>query len=229
MISDDFTAITWEVLPRRRERLVAAQGGVHFARQHGYMPCPSRRHVSHHLLSPTPPNKCFSHRSSLQNDAVDISREAQIASIENSFAAARCAEHLSALRHLTKPCLRAVAAYEVLPDADVCANAYDPFRFSERPGKCRPEVCFCGCLPPPYGTTDRERFCSGSIVELSGTISPYSPCIDPSLIYFLVTALPCSSIQWHVEQVGYSLTICTSMVQQFYFFSSRSGRTLVGN
>ena len=75
---------------------------------------------------------------------MDISREAQLASIENSFAAARGAEELGSLRHPTKPRLRAVATYEVLPDADVWANAYDLFRFSERPGERGPEVRFCG-------------------------------------------------------------------------------------
>ncbi|KAH9990926.1 RNA polymerase II-associated [Russula vinacea] len=78
--------------------------------------------------------------TNLQNEVVDISREAQLASIENSFAAARSAEQLGALRHPTKPRLRAVATYEVLPDADVWANAYDLFRFSERPGERGPEL-----------------------------------------------------------------------------------------
>ncbi len=71
---------------------------------------------------------------------MDVSREAQLASIENSFGAARGADELSVLRHPTKPRLRAVATYEVLPDADVWANAYDLFRFSERPGERGPEV-----------------------------------------------------------------------------------------
>jgi hypothetical protein len=80
-----------------------------------------------------------------QNDTVDISRDAQLVSIESSFAAGRSAEHLDSLRHPTKPRLRAVATYEVLPDADVWANAYDLFRFSERPGERGPEVrFFCG-------------------------------------------------------------------------------------
>jgi RNA polymerase II-associated factor 1 len=109
------------------------------------------------LFVPSPPSSpillllhltnSFSRRSSLQNDAVDVSREAQIVSIENSFAAARSGEQLSSLRHPTKPRVRAVAAYEVLPDADVWANAYDLFRFSERPGERGPEVRFCRCLP----------------------------------------------------------------------------------
>jgi RNA polymerase II-associated factor 1 len=74
------------------------------------------------------------------NDAVDVSRDAQLASIDSSFGAARASDDLNALRHPTKPRLRAVATYEVLPDADVWANAYDLFRFSERPGERGPEV-----------------------------------------------------------------------------------------
>ena len=88
---------------------------------------------------------------------MDISREAQIASIENSFAAALSGEQLTSLRHPTKPRLRAVAAYEVLPDADVWANAYDLFRFSERPGERGPGVRVYGCLLPRVCMTDGER------------------------------------------------------------------------
>jgi len=80
---------------------------------------------------------------------VDISREAQIASIENSFAAVRSAEQLSSLWQLTKPHLRAIAASEALPDVDMWANAYDLFRFSERPGERGPEVrAFAACGLP---------------------------------------------------------------------------------
>ncbi|KAH9019317.1 Paf1-domain-containing protein [Lactarius deliciosus] len=58
------------------------------------------------------------------NDSVDVSREAQLASIESSFGAAHgSSDELGTLRHPTKPRLRAVATYEVLPDADVWANA----------------------------------------------------------------------------------------------------------
>ena len=71
---------------------------------------------------------------------MDVSRDAQLASIDSSFVAARAADSLGTLRHPTKPRLRAVATYEVLPDADVWANAYDLFRFSERPGERGPEV-----------------------------------------------------------------------------------------
>ena len=66
---------------------------------------------------------------------MDISREAQIASIKNSFTAVRSTEQLSSLQQLTKPRLHTVAASEVLPDADVCTNVYDLFQFSKRPGK----------------------------------------------------------------------------------------------
>ena len=64
----------------------------------------------------------------------------QLASIESSFATAHGADELSTLRHPTKPRLRAVATYEILPDVDVWANAYDLFRFSERPGERGPGV-----------------------------------------------------------------------------------------
>lgn len=92
-------------------------------------------------ISPLP-SLTHSCRTNFRNEVVDISREAQLASIENSFAAARGTEQLSSLRHPTKPRLRAVETYEVLPDADVWANAYDLFRFSERPGERGPEVRF---------------------------------------------------------------------------------------
>jgi len=86
------------------------------------------------FLPATPSNGTFFFffaQTNFQNDAVEISREAQIASIESSFAAVRSAEQLSLLHHPTKPRLCAVATYEVLPDADVWANAYNLFRFSK--------------------------------------------------------------------------------------------------
>ena len=66
--------------------------------------------------------------------------DAQLAFNDSSFAAARASNELGALRHPAKPRLRAVSMYEVLPDADMWANAYDLFRFSERPGERGPEV-----------------------------------------------------------------------------------------
>ena len=72
---------------------------------------------------------------------IDVSREAQLRDIEASFAAVENSE-LSALRHPTRPELTAVEAFEIFPDADIWANAYDLFRFSERPGDRPPDVCF---------------------------------------------------------------------------------------
>ena len=71
---------------------------------------------------------------------MDVSHKVQLASIESSFAAAHGADELGTLRHPTKPCLRTIATYEILPDADMWANAYDLFRFSERPGERGPGV-----------------------------------------------------------------------------------------
>ncbi|KAI0251724.1 RNA polymerase II-associated [Lactifluus subvellereus] len=96
-------------------------------------------YISRDGSAPTP-RAAATDITNLQNDAVDISREAQLTSIESSFAAARSAEQLGTLRHPIKPRLRAVATYEVLPDVDVWANAYDLFRFSERPGERGPEL-----------------------------------------------------------------------------------------
>ncbi|KAH9967541.1 RNA polymerase II-associated [Russula dissimulans] len=93
-------------------------------------------YISRDSSAPTPRAAA----ADITNDAVDISREAQLASIDSSFAAARGAEQLGSLRHPTKPRLRAVATYEVFPDADIWANAYDLFRFSERPGERGPEL-----------------------------------------------------------------------------------------
>jgi RNA polymerase II-associated factor 1 len=75
-----------------------------------------------------------------KSSTIDVSREAQLANIEASFAAAQQysednAEGLENLRHPTKPGLKAVESYPLLPDADIWANAYDLFRFAERPGE----------------------------------------------------------------------------------------------
>ncbi|OCH87800.1 hypothetical protein OBBRIDRAFT_813951 [Obba rivulosa] len=70
---------------------------------------------------------------------IDISRSAQIRDIEASFAALENAD-LESLKHPNKPGVVAVDSYEVLPDAEIWANAYDLFRFSERPGDRPPDV-----------------------------------------------------------------------------------------
>ena len=72
---------------------------------------------------------------------IDLSRQAQLASIEQSFAGANDHFSLEATRHPTKPHLTAVESYPVLPDEDIWANQYDLFRFSERPGGRPPEAC----------------------------------------------------------------------------------------
>ncbi|KAF8498260.1 hypothetical protein F5888DRAFT_1803173 [Russula emetica] len=83
--------------------------------------------------------------------------EAQLASTENSFAAALSAEKLSSLWHLTKPRLRPVATYKVFPDAGECANVYDLFWFSERPGERGPEARFAFCDPCGIDSLQEEE------------------------------------------------------------------------
>ncbi|KAF7983338.1 hypothetical protein HWV62_22297 [Athelia sp. TMB] len=80
---------------------------------------------------------------------IDVSHSAQLATIEASFAAANPRPlsstatsvdpdkefDLKTIRHPNKPGVTAVESYEVLPDAEIWPNAYDLFRFSERPGE----------------------------------------------------------------------------------------------
>ncbi|KIJ59225.1 hypothetical protein HYDPIDRAFT_44133 [Hydnomerulius pinastri MD-312] len=68
---------------------------------------------------------------------IDVSRPAQIRDIQASFAACNDSSQfdLSTLRHPNKPDVTAVESYEIFPDSDIWANAYDLFRFSERPGE----------------------------------------------------------------------------------------------
>jgi RNA polymerase II-associated factor 1 len=65
---------------------------------------------------------------------IDVSHEAQLRNIESGFAACTSLD-LTTLSHPNKTGVTAVESYEVLPDADIWANAYDLFRFSERPGE----------------------------------------------------------------------------------------------
>ena len=91
-----------------------------------------------HLICP------FHRRRTTTDDlaAVDISREAQLRDIEKSFKHAGEDFDLSKLKHPNKPGVTAVESYELLPDADIWANAYDLFRFSERPGDRAADVCW---------------------------------------------------------------------------------------
>ncbi|PPQ90767.1 hypothetical protein CVT25_010156 [Psilocybe cyanescens] len=68
------------------------------------------------------------------SEPIDISRNAQLRDIEASFAACNDDFSLESLQHPNKPGVTAVESYSILPDADIWANQYDLFRFSERPG-----------------------------------------------------------------------------------------------
>ena len=72
---------------------------------------------------------------------IDVSRSAQLRDIETSFAACNENFNMATLSHPTKPNVTAVESFEVLPDADIWANQYDLFRFSERPGERPFDVC----------------------------------------------------------------------------------------
>lgn len=64
---------------------------------------------------------------------IDSSREAQLERIRATFEAAN--EPLETLRHPTKPHLRAVEAFPLLPDTDTWATRIDVFRFGDAPGR----------------------------------------------------------------------------------------------
>jgi RNA polymerase II-associated factor 1 len=67
-------------------------------------------------------------------DTIDVSQEAQIRDIEASFVASNDAFSIGTVKHPNKPNVTAVESFEIFPDVDIWANAYDLFRFSERPG-----------------------------------------------------------------------------------------------
>lgn len=81
---------------------------------------------------------------------IDVSRSAQLRDIDASFAACNDPSQfdLSTLRHPNKQNITAVESFEIYPDADIWANAYDLFRFSERPGE-KPIDVSRGC---PFST-----------------------------------------------------------------------------
>ncbi|RPD63949.1 Paf1-domain-containing protein, partial [Lentinus tigrinus ALCF2SS1-6] len=91
------------------------------------------------------------------NTTIDVSRDAQLRDIEASFAAVESSE-LASLQHPTKPELTAVEVFDILPDADIWANTYDLFRFSERPGDHPQELddpCLdCAILRPMEANGD---------------------------------------------------------------------------
>jgi RNA polymerase II-associated factor 1 len=67
--------------------------------------------------------------------AIDVSRAAQIRDIETSFPSPDEPFDLASLKHPSKPGITAVESYDILPDSEIWANAYDLFKFSERPGE----------------------------------------------------------------------------------------------
>ncbi|KZV63190.1 Paf1-domain-containing protein [Peniophora sp. CONT] len=70
-----------------------------------------------------------------REERVDVSRDAQLRSIAASFSYANDDFDLSRLQHPTKKNVTAISSYELQPDVSIWANAYDIFRFSERPGE----------------------------------------------------------------------------------------------
>ncbi|KAI0316020.1 RNA polymerase II-associated [Amylostereum chailletii] len=86
------------------------------------------------------PARASPSESQKTDERPDVSPAAQLRSIEASFANAAAFEDVSTLQHPTKRGVTAVASYEVLPDVSIWPNAYDLFRFSERPGERGPET-----------------------------------------------------------------------------------------
>ncbi|KAF8522988.1 RNA polymerase II-associated [Gautieria morchelliformis] len=82
------------------------------------------------------------HRSQALQDAkhtndvvIDVSRAAQIRDVEASFPSTDEPFDLASLKHPSKPGITAVDSFDILPDSEIWANAYDLFKFSERPGE----------------------------------------------------------------------------------------------
>lgn len=83
---------------------------------------------------PQPQKFNIFHRKHIASATVDVSRNAQLRDVEASFVACNENFSLEKLVHPNKPNVTAIESYPVLPDADIWANQYDLFRFSERPG-----------------------------------------------------------------------------------------------
>ena len=95
-------------------------------------------------------------RKNLAENAVDISRSAQIRDIEASLDACATNFDLSTLKHPNKPNITPVGSYEIFPNVDIWANTYDLFRFSERPGERASDVRVSNCgLTQPSATLMR--------------------------------------------------------------------------
>ena len=104
--------------------------------------------------------------------------------------------------------LRLLASLEKLPVPDCLdgrENEQGWTMGAKPPTTVVPGVGDLQALVPLRGGGGAERS-SGSIVEPDGTVFSIHRCMDPLLIHFLVASLPCSGIQWHVEQDGKSAT-----------------------
>jgi Paf1 len=78
------------------------------------------------------------HRDRLEQEApvaVDISREAQIRDIQETFPSSLAPVDLLTYTHPLKLGLRAVSTYDVFADPETASNLYDILRFAERPGE----------------------------------------------------------------------------------------------
>lgn len=136
---------------------------------------------------------------------VDVSRAAQIRDIEASFAAANGPE-LSALRHPNKPNVTAVEYYDVLPDASIWANAYDLFRFSERPGD-KPR-------PPDVGHV--------SVVKLTSPYATYRRTIPDWTVLYSVLWSPTATISLHITSPKKMRPLSSSSTHDFNYLSTGS-------
>lgn len=87
----------------------------------------------------------------------DTSREAQVARIEQGFAAANAP--LDTLRHPSKPDVRAVDAYELLPDPETWATPMHVVRFATAlgPADTDEDVCMDTAVLRPYSDASGQR------------------------------------------------------------------------
>jgi RNA polymerase II-associated factor 1 len=112
----------------RKTEYISREGVQRTSAQEPYV------HITHTWYS-TPTDFLFVTRKHVMSAPIDVSRGAQIRDIEASFDACNEGFSLLSLRHPNKPNVTAIESYEIFPDADIWANAYDLFRFSERPGE----------------------------------------------------------------------------------------------
>jgi RNA polymerase II-associated factor 1 len=74
------------------------------------------------------------YREEIEDVVVDTSREAQIRDVECTFPPTNKKVDLASIHHPNHSGKRAVDYYDLFPDPETFATAFDVFRFSERPG-----------------------------------------------------------------------------------------------